>query len=93
MCSTESTISLTSSIVTPGMILSASVKARCKVLRATRASWVVTRGNNWGDIRSEVATQNWGQEDIHTEANAGRTTESKSVVSGNSGSPFPFCPS
>ena len=36
-----------SSMVTPGMILSASVKARCKVLRATRASWVDTRGNSW----------------------------------------------
>lgn len=29
----------------------------------------------------------------HTEASAGRTTESKSEVSGNSASPFPFCPS
>jgi len=34
-------------MVTPGMILSASVKARCNELRATRASCVDTRGNNW----------------------------------------------
>lgn len=46
-CSTESTISLTNSIVTPGMILSASVNALWSALSATRASCVETRGNNY----------------------------------------------
>jgi hypothetical protein len=83
-----------SSIVTPGMILSASVKARCKVLRATRASWVDTRGNNWERYHIRGHHPKTGdRKENHTEANAGRTTESKSVVSGNSVSPFPFCPS
>lgn len=45
-CSTESTISLMSSRVTPGIMRSASVNARCSALRATRASWVDTRGNS-----------------------------------------------
>ena len=46
-CSTESTISLTSSFVTPGMILSASVKALCRADSAIRASWVDTRGKSY----------------------------------------------
>jgi len=37
-CSTESTISLTSSSVTPGIMRSASVNALCKALRAILAS-------------------------------------------------------
>jgi len=45
-CSTESTISLTSSMVTPGIIRSASVNARWRALRATRASCVDTRGKS-----------------------------------------------
>ena len=45
-CSTESTISLISSRVTPGIMRSASVKARCRALRATRASCVETRGKS-----------------------------------------------
>lgn len=50
-CSTESTISLTSSRVTPGMIRSASVNARCKALRAILASWEETRGNSYHCVR------------------------------------------
>lgn len=46
-CSTESTISLMSSKVTPGMMRSASVNARCKALRAILASWEETRGNSY----------------------------------------------
>jgi hypothetical protein len=34
--------------VTPGIIRSASINARCKALNATRASWVDTRGNSYG---------------------------------------------
>ena len=50
-CSTESTISLTSSRVTPGMMRSASVNARCKALRAILASWEETRGNSYHCVR------------------------------------------
>jgi hypothetical protein len=45
-CSTESTISFTNSNVTPGMTRSASVKARCRLLKATRASCEDTRGKS-----------------------------------------------
>lgn len=53
-CSTESTISFTSSMVTPGMIRSASVNARWSALRAIRASWVDTRGNSLIDISTMI---------------------------------------
>ena len=43
--STESTTSLTSSSVTPGIIRSASIKALCRFVSASRASAVATRGN------------------------------------------------
>ena len=46
-CSTESTISLTSSLVRPGMILSASVNACCNWLKTARASAVDTRGTSF----------------------------------------------
>lgn len=45
--STESTISLISSRVTPGIMRSASVNERCRALSATRASCVETRGNSY----------------------------------------------
>ena len=44
--STESTISLISSKVTPGMMRSASLNARWSALSATRASCVDTRGKS-----------------------------------------------
>lgn len=46
-----------------------------------------------GERPGQVSLSHWDCEEDRTEANAGRTTESKMVVSGNSASPFPFCPS
>lgn len=46
-----------------------------------------------GETLGQKSPSHRGQEENHTEASAGRTTESKIVVSGNSVSPFPFFPS
>lgn len=46
------------------------------------------------EIMGQISLFRTGGRKINcTEASAGRTTESKSVVSGNSASPFPICPS
>ncbi len=59
-CSTESTTSLISSKVTPGMMRSASVNARWRALRATRASWVDTRGNSYKRTCPLADNPDWG---------------------------------
>jgi len=46
-----------------------------------------------GEMPGQKSPSHWSQEENHTEANAGRTTVSKIVVSGSSVSPFPFFPS
>ena len=87
-CSTESTISLTSSSVTPGIMRSASVNALCRALSATRASCEETLGNNYTRRMSTTKLESGIK---LTEAMAGKTTESSIVVSGSSSSSWISC--
>ena len=66
-CSTESTISFTNSFASPGMICSASVNARWRLLRALRASGVDTLGNNCMRAHQGVSGQreNIRRKDAH----------------------------